>query len=306
MRQRPTIAELEAKANLEKVAEPEKDVERQEPKAEQENSKRASKPKKKRFKIRYFAGFMVLVAVAAAAFAYKTGKFDNIIKKYFGDDDNLDNNPVTTTVADNLPLDDNGIVSITYPIVDRTFEEDNGRYSLPAGFVPYYVSKTPQESELSGFKNSSSANVSDYESNVETKPTGYIGLDQEYAGFMSRIEDIKTKIAAGDSTYTSPLEQVGYEVSDLYKIANGYDLYTEDVSARDYAKLAYIDSDGSKVYMIPSLYVSKFIGVKTEIVELITKYEGLREQIIFAYNTYNNNSREFIGAINEEAENRGR
>lgn len=305
MRQRPTIEELEREANLEKK--PEQKVEQQEQKVEQEKGKRASKPKKKRFKIRYFAGFMVLVAVAAAAFAYKTGKFDNIIKKHFGDDDNLDNNPVTTTIADNLPLDDNGIVSITYPIVDRTFEEDSGRYSLPAGFVPYYVSTTPQESELSSFKNNSSASVSDYESNdANNKPTGYIGLDQEYASFMARIEGIKTKIAAGDTSYTSPLEQVGYEVSDLYKIANGYDLYTEDAEARSYAKLAYIDTDGSKVYMVPQLYISKFIGVKTEIVELITKYEGLREQIIFAYNTYNNNSREFIGAINEEAENRGR
>ena len=123
---------------------------------------------------------------------------------------------------------------------------------------------------------------------------------------MTRIEDIKVKIAAGDTTYTTPLKEVKYEVSDLYTIPEGYDLYTEDENIRSQAKLAYISEGNTKVYMIPAMYVNKFIGVKTEIVELITKYEGLKEQVIFAYNTYNNNTREYIGAIDEETTNRGR
>ena len=70
--------------------------------------------------------------------------------------------------------------------------------------------------------------------------------------------------------------------------------------------MVYIAEDKTKVYMIPSKYVDKFIGLKSEICMVFEKYEGLREQIIFAYNTYNNNSREMLGAIDEETSNRGR
>jgi len=59
--------------------------------------------------------------------------------------------------------------------------------------------------------------------------------------------------------------------------------------------MVYIAEDKTKVYMIPSKYVDKFIGLKSEIC-----------MVLFAYNTYNNNSREMLGAIDEETSNRGR
>ncbi len=264
-----------------------------------------SKPKKKRFKIRYFLGALTLTAAigVGAFWGYKTGKFDFLKNK---NDDNL-NKDEYTTIADSLPLDDEGIVNITYPLVDRTFGEAKGRFSLPAGFVKYYFDTTPEDDQLKSFKNSTTNNVNDYEVKVEgTKPTGCIGLANDYAGFMEKIEGIKAKIAAGDATYTASLEQVEHEVSNLYKIPGAYDLYTEDENAKKEVQLAYIDTDKSKVFMIPSEYVDNFIGVKSEICELIAKYEGLREQVILAYDTYNNNAREYLGDINEETTNRSR
>lgn len=271
-----------------------------------DNEEPKNKPKKKRGRvIKLFAGCVLISLIIGGTIAYGTGIFDNFIKKHFGNDNDTNKDEITA-IADSLPIDNNGIIEMTFPIVDRTLAETNGRYSLPEGMVPYFVNGLEPNISLSQTKNGQTENVIDYEANSENKPSGYIGLDKEYAGFMTRIEDIKVKIAAGDTAYTSPLESVNYEVSDLYALANGYDLYTEDEAAKGEAKLAYISNEGIKVYMIPSNYISKFIGVKTEIVELITKYEGLREQIIFAYNTYNNNSREYLGAIDEEATNRGR
>lgn len=302
MKRKLTTADLEAQAELERQKNgQEGQLEASQPK----NGRRVKKLKKKRT-WKFYAGIVSVVlaiAVAVGAALYKIGILDPLKKEFSNDDTDKDE---ITAIADMLPIDNNGIIEITYPIVDRTLEETNGRFSLPQGFVPYYISEREIATSLSETNNTTAKNVTDYEANSENKPTGYIGLDQDYAGFMTRIEDIKVKIAAGDTTYTAPLKTVDYEVSDLYSIPDGYDLYTEDSEARGYAKLAYIDTNGSKVYMIPSMFINKFVGVKTEIVELITKYEGLKEQVIFVYNTYNNNAREVIEAIDEETTNRGR
>jgi len=274
------------------------------------NNVQQTKPKKKKGKRtwKFYVGTIAVVAAFASAVfaAYHFGVFNNVIKKYFNNNSDDTNKDEITAVADLLPIDNDGIIEITYPIVDRTLEEANGRYSLPEGMIPYFINNTESNVSLSQSKNGKTDNVKDYESNSENKPVGYIGLNQEYAGFMSRIEDIKVKIAAGDSTYTAPLHPEVNEVPDVYSIPEGYDLYTEDEEAKGQAKLAYVAEDKTKVYIIPSKYVSKFIGVKTEIIVLINKYEGLREQIIFAYNIYNSNSREMLGAIDEETTNRCR
>lgn len=303
MKRKLTTADLEARAELERQK---SGQEGQVEASQQINGRRVKDTKKKGKRvIKLCAGIVLIGLVIGGTIAYRMGIFDNFIKKYLSNDNDTNKDEITA-VADTLPIDNDGIIEITYPIVDRTLEETNGRFSLPQGFIPYYVSESEATTNLSETKNTTAKNVIDYEANSENKPTNYIGLDQDYAGFMTRIEDIKVKIAAGDTTYTTPLKEVKYEVSDLYTIPEGYDLYTEDENIRSQAKLAYISEGNTKVYMIPAMYVNKFIGVKTEIVELITKYEGLKEQVIFAYNTYNNNTREYIGAIDEETTNRGR
>ncbi len=303
MKRKLTTADLEARAELERQK---SGQEGQVEASQQINGRRVKDTKKKGKRvIKLCAGIVLIGLVIGGTIAYRMGIFDNFIKKYLSNDNDTNKDEITA-VADTLPIDNDGIIEITYPIVDRTLEETNGRFSLPQGFIPYYVSESEATTNLSETKNTTAKNVIDYEANSENKPTNYIGLDQDYAGFMTRIEDIKVKIAAGDTTYTTPLKEVKYEVSDLYTIPEGYDLYTEDENIRSQAKLAYISEGNTKVYMIPSMFVSKFIGVKTEIVELIVKYEGLKEQVIFAYNTYNNNAREVIEAIDEETTNRGR
>jgi len=303
MKRKLTTADLEAQAELERQK---SGQEGQVEASQQINGRRVKDTKKKGKRvIKLCAGIVLIGLVIGGTIAYRMGIFDNFIKKYLSNDNDTNKDEITA-VADTLPIDNDGIIEITYPIVDRTLEETNGRFSLPQGFIPYYVSESEATTNLSETKNTTAKNVIDYEANSENKPTNYIGLDQDYAGFMTRIEDIKVKIAAGDTTYTTPLKEVKYEVSDLYTIPEGYDLYTEDENIRSQAKLAYISEGNTKVYMIPAMYVNKFIGVKTEIVELIAKYEGLKEQVIFAYNTYNNNAREVIEAIDEETTNRGR
>ena len=276
----------------------------------QKSEETVSKPKKKRKAKRVivlFGGVVLIASIVASTIAYKAGLFDNFIKKYLSNDDDTNKDEITA-VADLLPIDNNGIIDITTPWYDRTLDEDNGRYTFTYGYVPYDIYNSENGTHLEAYQGNGegSKNQVDYQTNNGLKPVGTIGILPEYKEFLTKIEDIKVKIATGDTTYTAPLKSVDYEVSDLYSIPDGYDLYTEDSEARDYAKLAYVDTNGSKVYMIPSMFVSKFIGVKTEIFELIAKYEGLKEQVIFAYNTYNNNAREVIEAIDEETTNRGR
>lgn len=304
MKRKLTTADLEAQAELERQKNgQEGQLEASQPK----NGRRVKKLKKKRT-WKFYAGIVSVVlaiAVAVGAALYKIGILDLLKKEFSNDDTDKDE---ITAIADLLPIDNKGIIDITAPWYDRTLDEDNGRYTFTDGYVPYDIYNSENGTHLEAYQGNGegSKNQVDYQTNNGLKPVGSIGILPEYKEFLTKIEDIKVKIATGDTTYTAPLESVDYEVSDLYKIPGGYDLYTEDSEARDYAKLAYIDTNGSKVYMIPSMFVSKFIGVKTEIVELIAKYEGLKEQVIFAYNTYNNNAREVIEAIDEETTNRGR
>lgn len=309
MRQRPTIAELEAKANLEKAAEPEKDVERQEPKVEQESGKRASKPKKKRFKIRYFAGFMVLVAVAAALFAYKTGMFDHIIKKYSSDDDNLDKD---TTIAADLPLtESNGIVGITFPLIDQTLGKTDGNYSTIEGYTLCEIRGNEISiADLTKVGNNGNG-VDYYQSANGEEPVGHIGVLPEYAEFIMSMNDLKAKILARDESVTAALEPNGYEVPDLYVLPAGYTLYSEDATALSSVKIAYKfkgddgKEDGRVMYYIPQYAIDKIIGITPQNIELIGKYEVLKSQIISVYSQYRV-ANEPIEANNEETENRGR
>ncbi len=268
-----------------------------------------NKPKKKRT-WKFKAGITLAIT---AGFAYHFGIFGaglkQIEKGYKGAKEFFDHrDEIIAFAEDALPIDNQGIIEVTYPTTDRTLEEENGRYSFPEGYVAYNINGDEDNTYLEEYKGNSGANKSvvDYQTNNGLKPVGSIGIDSEYKNFLDNVANIKEKIAKGDTTYTAALKKEEYEVEDIYSLPDGYDLYTEDEEAKGQAKMVYIAEDKTKVYMIPSKYVDKFIGLKSEICMVFEKYEGLREQIIFAYNTYNNNSREMLGAIDEETSNRGR
>lgn len=274
----------------------------------EKSDKKLTKKKGNRV-INWKVGVCALAIVAGATYFYdkETGMISDWLDDAF---ENKKPNDSIAAIADKLPVDNKGIIDITLPIIDRTLEEPNGRYSSFDGYDTYGIYTEDGKVELKRYSNATNntagGSVVDYQSVDGVKPTGVISIVDDYSEFLNYMEGVLDSIAKGETTYTSKLKKIDYEVDDLYSLKDGYDLYTDDVSIRSQAELAYIDTDKTKVYMIPAQYVGKFVGVQSEICEYILKYEGLREQIIFAYNTYNENARQFIGTIDEETENRSR
>lgn len=280
-----------------------------------DNDKPEKKPKKKRT-WKFKAGITIAITALAMTAGLALYNFGGLgaglkqiekgyknIKAFFDHRDEI-----VAFAEEALPIDNNGIIEVTYPITDRTLEEENGRYSFPEGYVSYMINGDEDNTYLEEYKGNSGTNKSvvDYQTNNGLKPVGSIGIYPEYKNFLDNVAKIKENIAKGDTTYTVALNKEEYEVKDIYSLPDGYDLYTEDEEAKGQAKIVYIAEDKTKVYMIPAEYVDKFIGLKSEICIVFEKYEGLREQIIFAYNTYNDNSREYLGAIDEETRNHSR
>lgn len=239
---------------------------------------------KKKGKFKYFLGVAALAtAVGVTVYAGKTGKLDKYIDKY------LKNRGNSTEIEDTLPLDQNGVISITFPVVNRTLDEPAGLYSLPSGYTPYYVdteNTTYTDLTIVSDTAKKGENVENYQSKSGNIPNGYIGVQDKYAEFLKKGENIKEKILAHDKSYTSELDEVKYDVSDLYYLSHDYDLYCEDHELEDKAKLAYVTEQGDKIYLIPSAYVNKFVGVNNNTCEFLTKYDELKSQITDIYSIY--------------------
>lgn len=257
---------------------------------------------KKKGKFKYFFGFTVLAtAVGVTVWAGKTGKLDKYLDKYIKNKTDL-GKIESSEIEDTLPLDQNGVISITFPVVNRTLDEPAGLYSLPSGYTPYYVATedtTYTDLTIVSDTTKRGENVENYQSNSGNIPNGYIGVQDKYVEFLKKAENIKEKIISHDKNYTSELNEIKYDVSDLYYLESGYDLYCEDPLVEDKAKLAYITDQGGKIYSIPATYVSKFIGVNNTTCELLTKYDELRNQIIDIYSIYSE-------GINNETTNHSR
>ncbi len=249
------------------------------------NEETKRKPKK-RFKFRFLAGGLAIILGVVGYFLYKTGRLDALIDKYFNKDAPKDE---ISVIAEGLPLDEDGIVSITFPVVDRNLDDPQGLYSLPIGYTPYYVDVEEASSGLSKVTDSSKngANVDNYQSNNGAVPSGYVGVIDKYANFLAQVEAIKANLYNnGNNESTISLTKIEYEVPNLYYLASGYDLYAEDPNVMESVKLAYVLEDGSKIYSIPANVVDKLIGVKKEVCELIVKYDTLRGQISHIYEVY--------------------
>lgn len=264
-----------------------------------EQGKRSSKSKK-RFKIRYLAGGLALIIGAFAWYLNKTGKLEELIKQYwpFG---NGEKNSVME-IADSLPLDEDGVISITFPVVDRKIDSPEGLYSLPNGYSPYSIMVEDGEATLAKVTDSTKngVNVTNYQSSNGGTPTGFIGVEDKYSEFLTEVEKIKEGIKDKDGGYTSMLTAINYEVPNLYYLASGYELYCEDETIMSQAKLAYVLDDGSKIFSIPSNLISNFIGVSADVCDVIVKYDYLRNQIIEVYQSNP------LGVNNDETTNRGR
>ncbi|MCM1053699.1 MAG: hypothetical protein NC483_06985 [Ruminococcus sp.] len=264
------------------------------------NDETRKKPKKK-FKFRFIVGGLAIIAAGLWIFNSKTGKIEKLIDKYFNYNDKPQDE--ITAIAEGLPLDEDGIISITFPVVDRNLDDPQGLYSLPIGYTPYYVDTEEASAGLSKVTDSSKngENVDNYQSNSGTVPSGYVGVVDKYAAFLAQVEAIKANLFAnGNGDSTIALTKIEYEVPNLYYLASGYDLYSDDPSVMDTVKLAYVLEDGSRIYSIPANMVDKLIGVKKEICEVIVKYDELRGQITEMYTVYTSE-----GKTNETA-NRGR
>lgn len=203
-------------------------------------------------------------------------------------------------LAEDLPLDEEGVVSITFPVVDRTKYD-----SIAVGFEPFYVDSEGElckaELEQVGGKD----NVVDFEKTSNgTEATNYLGIADNYANYLEEVKAIKAKILARDKSVTSALESIDYEVPDLYLLASGYQLYCDDQSLVDQAKVAEKHEDGSVVYYIPASISDKFVGVTAEVCNLIVQYDILNDQMVDRYYYYfGDNS---YGITDEVQENLGR
>lgn len=264
-----------------------------------------------RFAIKFCAAALAITLVGGGGFwAYTSEKFpwfNGFIDKYLHFNTDKDSVTEVINVEDTLPLDQNGIISITYPGVNRNIDEPAGFYSLPSGYTAFYVNENKQlnSAKLTVITDSSKKgeNVVNYQSADGTVLTNFIGVQTDYADFLNKVKGIKEKIKNNDKTYTTALAPIKYEVPDLYLLNSGYELYCEDQSVKGMAKIAYVLSDGSTIYSIPSNVINKFIGVSTETCDLLVKYDALQAQIIDMYNVYSNG----VGVnLDDEQENLGR
>jgi len=296
-----------------------------EPPKPEKNGTDDKKGKKKKRKIKWYRGAALIVAILAAlgigigilqAKFNIFGKLSNGLKGYLGKNDL--NKSGITEIADTIPLDNNGIISITMPVVNRPLDKENQEtfYSLPDGFATYYVYTDGKEVDLAEVTDDprNNENVNNYQTQTGngSTPKGYIGIQDNYAEFLKTVDELKAKILSGEDTaYSTALQPVDYQVPDLYLVPDGYELYSEDKTVMEFVKLAYIDYDEtesnkehfSKIYQIPEKYLGRLIVVTRDAYILLTKGDELRAQIVEQYEIYMQGQ----GNVGyEEPENRGR
>lgn len=254
------------------------------------------KPKKKRrYKVLFTAGVLAAV-MGAGALTYTNipevqGAVDNFATAYLPFLSNAKQSIIDidgTQVA--LPLDESGIVSITYPGVNRNLAEEKGFYSLPEYYTAYVVNRDNKlaKANLTPISNSTKngVNVINYECRGGNPPASFIGIQNEYAKFVDKMIACMEKIAKRDPKYTSPLVEVNYEVEDLYELEAGYVLYCTDASLAANGRLAYVAANGKQVFSIPRQYINSFVGITQETYDLIQLFTALESQIVAMNSIY--------------------
>lgn len=277
-----------------------------------QTASRAAKKKKEkkggRFVIRIFCGILGVAIVAVGIAEAITGFLG--IKKIFNNLGKSDEDKQISEIFETLPLDQDGVISITFPVIDRT-----NRDSVAKGFVPHTLDENGNliKVELNPIENeNANSSVVDYEKTNGTNigdnftPSGYLGIQEDYAYYLEVVKDMKAKIVARDESVTSALMPIEYDVPNLYLLPSGYQLYCDDQSLFNLAKVAELHEDGSIVYSIPAYVSNKFVGVKEEVCTLIVQYDTLEGQMIERYFYYYGDANTALGENHEPQNNMGR
>ena len=155
------------------------------------NNSNNSKPKKKSSKVKkIFGGLALTAAIGLGIVGYSfRGNIANFVKGFGKEDVNPDD---LLAFSETIPLDRDGIISITYPFVDRTFDEINGKYSLPDSYDFVYIGDSESPS-LSVVKNGELEpdNIINFESTTGY-PIGVIGVKTDYANFLDAAGEMKS------------------------------------------------------------------------------------------------------------------
>ncbi len=271
--------------------------------------RKGEKKGKGRFAIKLCGGFVVValaIGIAAEALIGFFGIKPKVVN-FFKNFGKSDEDKQITEIVGMLPLDDDGVISITFPMVDRT-----NYNSMPNGFEPFYVDENnnlckadlPIISEENN--NSSVTNYGKENGNSNGfEPAGYLGIAEDYAYYLETVKDMKEKIATRDASVTTALVPIEYEVKNLYLLPADYQLYCDDPSLFNQAKVAEEHDDGSIVYSIPVMYIDKFVGVSKNVCNIIVEYDTLNGQIVDRFMYYFGNTNSY-GANNESQNNMGR
>ena len=247
-----------------------------------------TKTKKKGSKVvKIFGGLALTAAIGLGIVGYSfRGNIANFIKNFGKDDVNPDD---LLAFSEAIPLDKDGVISITYPFVDRTLENVNGRYSLPDSYDFVYIGDD-ESSTLKVIKNGElePSNIVSVESN-DGYPVDVIGVKTDYANFLNDAGEIKSNALSESNPNNSKLALENYEVPDVYSLPAGFKLYCEDEAINKQALLAYIAEDGTNVYVIPKALIGEFVVVTENDFTIIGKYNVLKDQIAEVYDLYESN-----------------
>ena len=247
-----------------------------------------TKTKKKGSKVvKIFGGLALTAAIGLGIVGYSfRGNIANFIKNFGKDDVNPDD---LLAFSEAIPLDKDGVISITYPFVDRTLENVNGRYSLPDSYDFVYIGDD-ESPTLKVIKNGElePSNIVSVESN-DGYPVDVIGVKTDYANFLNDAGEIKSNALSESNPNNSKLALENYEVPDVYSLPAGFKLYCEDEAINKQALLAYIAEDGTNVYVIPKALIDEFVVVTENDFTIIGKYNVLKDQIAEVYDLYESN-----------------
>ena len=247
-----------------------------------------TKTKKKGSKVvKIFGGLALTAAIGLGIVGYSfRGNIANFIKNFGKDDVNPDD---LLAFSEAIPLDKDGVISITYPFVDRTLENVNGRYSLPDSYDFVYIGDD-ESPTLKVIKNGElePSNIVNVESS-NGYPVNVIGVKTEYANFLNDAGEIKSNALSESNPNNSKLALENYEVPDVYSLPAGFKLYCEDEAINKQALLAYIAEDGTNVYVIPKALIGEFVVVTENDFTIIGKYNVLKDQIAEVYDLYESN-----------------
>ncbi|MCI9280916.1 MAG: hypothetical protein HFI49_01480 [Bacilli bacterium] len=252
------------------------------------NNSNNSNSKKKGSKVKkIFGGLALTAAIGLGIVGYSfRGNIASFIKGFGKEDVNPDD---LLAFSETIPLDRDGIISITYPFVDRTFDEINGKYSLPDSYDFVYIGDSESPS-LSVVKNGELEpdNIINFESTTGY-PKEIIGVKKDYANFLDEAGEMKATALSDDNSNNSKLVLENYEVPNVYSLSAGFKLYCENEEINKQALLAYIAEDGTNVYVIPANLIDEFVVVTEDEFTIIGKYNEFKERIAEVYVQYESN-----------------